>query len=701
MANKTISDLRELSTVSNGNVLVVETNTETFKVTKENLLKEVNTQLTSKANVNHTHDEYVTENELNAKGLATETFVTNKIEEVSLNSGNVDLSGYATKDELSTKSDVSHTHSYNELTNKPIIPSLDGYATEAFVNQKISEISNGSSGSIENTVSIFKGLKATFYGDSLTEKNGHYTKGYHSWISDILGLESYENYGVSGFTIKDVADKVTATNANGDIIFIMAGVNDQTFHKQLGTYNDDSSTDTTYGALKLLCSTLKEKYPTRLIVYITPHYQIKYPSNLGVTSYEVAKAVKEVCYLYGIPVYDNFQLSGIYPQNTTNKTLYTTDGCHWNNLGHEKVGKNIAKYMINTFGYIYTSTPNISITLSTSTLSLNEGGSSSFTVRLAQQPSSNKTVTLSVNNSDIRLDKTQLTFTTSNWNVAQTVNVTVAEDDSDYNNESCIISLSGSGLNSAVVNITITDNDEQPSTPCTGISLNSSSLSFTDNTTKTLTATLVPSNTTDSLSWSVEPSGIVSVNNGVITPISNGECLITATCGSQTVTCSVNVNCDFSVSSSFIGKTCTFTSEEFSGYYHLTALIAKPDFNVAGRQLDATLNISNLSNIADTELTRVGVFTDETGEVENAAYKNEIINASVTDTINDNTATYKTYGTFADDVTYPYLKIPFIVGTSTIPASFKIDALTITVDGQEQEVLKLGGFFTKEISDFN
>ena len=45
MANKTISDLKELSTVSDNNVLVVETNDETFKVTKENLLKEVNTQI--------------------------------------------------------------------------------------------------------------------------------------------------------------------------------------------------------------------------------------------------------------------------------------------------------------------------------------------------------------------------------------------------------------------------------------------------------------------------------------------------------------------------------------------------------------------------------------------------------------------------------------------------------------------------------
>ena len=224
MANKTISDLRELSTVSDNNVLVVETNAETFKVTKENLLKEVNEELNTKSNINHTHDEYITESALNAKGYATETFVTNKIAEASLSGGdvdlsgyatidyvgseiskieltpgpqgpkgdkgdpgttgpkgdkgdpgtttwegitnkptnlatetfvtqkiaeaslsggNVDLSGYATKEELSNKSDKTHNHSYNDLTDKPTIPSLDGYATESFVTQKIAEASFG------------------------------------------------------------------------------------------------------------------------------------------------------------------------------------------------------------------------------------------------------------------------------------------------------------------------------------------------------------------------------------------------------------------------------------------------------------------------------------------------------------------------------------------------------------------------------
>ena len=60
MANKTISDLNELTTVSNSDVLLVETTTETSKVTKENLLKEINTQLNNKSDTTHTHSNYQT-----------------------------------------------------------------------------------------------------------------------------------------------------------------------------------------------------------------------------------------------------------------------------------------------------------------------------------------------------------------------------------------------------------------------------------------------------------------------------------------------------------------------------------------------------------------------------------------------------------------------------------------------------------------
>lgn len=56
-----------------------------------------------------------------------------------------------------------------------------------------------------------------------------------------------------------------------------------------------------------------------------------------------------------------------------------------------------------------------------------------------------------------------------------------------------------------------------------------------------LTATVEPSDTTDIITWSVEPSSIVKVVNGLITAKTNGEAVITATCGTQSATCNVTV----------------------------------------------------------------------------------------------------------------------------------------------------------------
>lgn len=80
------------------------------------------------------------------------------------------------------------------------------------------------------------------------------------------------------------------------------------------------------------------------------------------------------------------------------------------------------------------------------------------------------------------------------------------------------------------------------SKPCTGITLNKSTLSFTTTDTQTLTATVTPTDTTDPIVWSVVPSGIATVNNGLVTAMANGNCVVTATCGDQTATCNVTVN---------------------------------------------------------------------------------------------------------------------------------------------------------------
>lgn len=215
-------------------------------------------------------------------------------------------------------------------------------------NWWIGETDTGVKATVDG-VNVFAGKTASFYGDSLTEGNYHYTKGYHSWVKDILGLTRYWNYGHSGYTIANVYNEVNSKTDTADIIFVMCGVNDQVKNVSLGALGDTTA-DTSYGALELLCSTLKTKYPTKLIVFITPHYQTKWTHNAGVTSLEVSKAIQEVCRKYAIPIYDNFVLSGICDSNLS---YFTTDNCHWNDTGHEMVGRNLARYMLNTFAYLY------------------------------------------------------------------------------------------------------------------------------------------------------------------------------------------------------------------------------------------------------------------------------------------------------------------------------------------------------------
>ena len=66
-------------------------------------------ELENKANKNHSHNEYAMKN-----NTYTKSEVDNKIAEAQLGNGeggvNIDLSNYATKDELDTKANKTHTH---------------------------------------------------------------------------------------------------------------------------------------------------------------------------------------------------------------------------------------------------------------------------------------------------------------------------------------------------------------------------------------------------------------------------------------------------------------------------------------------------------------------------------------------------------------------------------------------------------------
>lgn len=80
----------------------------------------------------------------------------------------------------------------------------------------------------------------------------------------------------------------------------------------------------------------------------------------------------------------------------------------------------------------------------------------------------------------------------------------------------------------------------------TALTLNNTILNLTTSDSVTLTATPTPEDTNYSVNWSVNKTGICDLvndnRNCVITPLSNGTCIITASCGEQTATCTVTVD---------------------------------------------------------------------------------------------------------------------------------------------------------------
>ena len=115
------------------------------------------------------------------------------------------------------------------------------------------------------------------------------------------------------------------------------------------------------------------------------------------------------------------------------------------------------------------------LTLSKSALNIVEGGSGTYKVRLANQPTADVTVTLTQpTNTDVTVDtdsmtsgdQTTLAFTTSNWDTDQTVTVTVASD-VDAVDESATISHGASGateyaaLNAVTIDVQVVDDDKR------------------------------------------------------------------------------------------------------------------------------------------------------------------------------------------------------------------------------------------------
>ncbi|MEU8006702.1 glycoside hydrolase family 48 protein [Catellatospora sp. NPDC049111] len=184
-------------------------------------------------------------------------------------------------------------------------------------------------------------------------------------------------------------------------------------------------------------------------------------------------------------------------------------------------------------------TPTVSLVVSPTSVSVPEGGTATYAVRLSAQPSSNVTVSTTAGSGDANLTVSSgasLTFTSSNWNTNQIVTLAAAED-SDTSNGTRPFTVAASGLTSVTVNATEADNDSV--TP-QSLVVSSTGVSVPEGGTATYTVRLA-----------AQPSGNVTVTN-------------TAGSGDTSITVSSGASLTFTTSNWSTPQTVTLAAAEDS-----------------------------------------------------------------------------------------------------------------------------------------
>ncbi len=210
----------------------------------------------------------------------------------------------------------------------------------------------------------------------------------------------------------------------------------------------------------------------------------------------------------------------------------------------------------------------VGVTISETSLEIEEGDSDDYTVILDTEPVGDVTVTIEgVTGTEVSLNNTTLTFTSGNWATAQTVTVTALQDDDAVDEEVVTIkhTVSSSdddkydGLSANNVPVTVTDDDT------VGVTISEISLEIEEGDFDTYTVVL-----------DTEPIGDVAVAIGGVAgaDLTLDKTTLTFTTGNWDTAQTVRVTAgqdDDAVDEEVVNITHTVTSADDSGYDGLTA----------------------------------------------------------------------------------------------------------------------------------
>ena len=219
-----------------------------------------------------------------------------------------------------------------------------------------------------------KGFKVNFLGDSITEGVGVTDLAncrYDNRLAVMCQLSAVNNYGIGGTRL---AHQIQASetprydlcfcgraynmDTTADLVVVYGGVNDFIHGDAPFGALGDTTPATFCGGVYFLMNFLRETYPGKPVVFMTPArcflrrevddvVASTHPRKrvVGKPLLAYVEAIQETAKRFHIPVLDLYHNLGIDPHNDTDFDSYTVDGVHFNDDGHAIIAQRLKEFI--------------------------------------------------------------------------------------------------------------------------------------------------------------------------------------------------------------------------------------------------------------------------------------------------------------------------------------------------------------------
>lgn len=234
---------------------------------------------------------------------------------------------------------------------------------------------------VDKMSSQWKNKRIAILGDSMTDKcRVGTTCVWWEYLCRLLDFKPMV-YGQNGDDWMGIYQQIIKVHAelgsNIDAIFIFAGTNDYNENTPIGRFYDETRqavnhdgrsvtcmhrslilADSTFcGRINKVLSYIKEKFPTKQVILITPIHRAfakfsednvqpdeNYSNECGLYIDAYVRAIKQAGSNWSVPVIDLFSLSGLYPLYDSNMVYFhnaVTDRLHPNAKGDYRLAKTL------------------------------------------------------------------------------------------------------------------------------------------------------------------------------------------------------------------------------------------------------------------------------------------------------------------------------------------------------------------------